>query len=789
MKYVVDAGSRRKPVLIEGHLRMGGSNPAGEVINANSLYLTRGGKPWLPVMGEFHFTRFPHGQWEEELLKMKAGGIQIVATYVFWIHHEEIEGSFEWSGDKDLRKFVKLCRKNGLEVLVRIGPWAHGECRNGGFPDWIYGRCALRTNDEDYLRYVRKLYEEIDKQIEGLSFQDGGPIVGIQFDNELTDNAEHLRTLKSMARGIGMQAPLYTVTGWGGPGGARIPKDEVLPLFGGYPDHPWDKHTNPLPPGPHYFFHSVRNDPSIGSDLFGEKAAEIKDLEDIERYPDGCCELGGGVQITYHRRPVIQADDVAAMAMIKIANGCNLLGYYMYHGGTQPIGQLATMQESNPQGNQLPVRSYDFQAPIGEFGGIRDSYRKLKRLHLFVHDFGERLAPMTAAYPQARPSSLEDTDTVRVAARTNGDSGFLFFNNYQRLTEMADKDGVQVELRLPGGDLNVPANGFTLKKDAYFFWPFHMDLDGARLKYATAQPLCLLRGDGETTYVFFEVPGVKPEFTFDPATVADVQAKEGTVLPQDGALVVRDLLSGLACEFVVRSVAGHVVKVLTITEEQSLHLWKGQAFGDERLIVCEGNVAFGEDDLRISGTGADTLAFAVYPPVEHSIACGGVTLTPFQDKMDIFQTFKPSAQTREVEFSWKPTRDPSLNGDFFKYLFEDKGQEGAAPEWEIRIDAKAFDEANDVTLIIDFIGDVAQAYIGGQCIADQFYNGVPWRIGLKRFREALASEPIVLKISPLLKKRDIYMPSKPPEDCRSEILALSAEAEYTIVIDDGKRGD
>ncbi|MGO4695698.1 beta-galactosidase [Paenibacillus sp. 2TAB26] len=787
MKYLLDVGNQRKPVLIEGHLKMGGTNPAGEEINVNSLHLTRGGKPWLPVMGEFHFSRFPHGQWEEELLKMKAGGIQIVATYIFWIYHEETEGRFDWSGDKDLRTFVQLCQKNELEVLVRIGPWAHGECRNGGFPDWIYGRCALRTNDDDYLWYVRRFYGEIAKQIEGLSFQDGGSIVGMQFDNELTDNPEHLRTLKSIARELGMKAPLYTVTGWGGPGGARIPKDEMLPLFGGYPDHPWEKHTNQLPPGPHYFFHSVRNDPSIGSDLFGEKAVDIKDLEDIERYPDGSCELGGGVQITYHRRPIIQADDVGAMAMIKIANGCNLLGYYMYHGGTQPLGELSTMQESNSQGNQLPVRSYDFQAPLGEFGGIRDSYRKLKRLHLFLHDFGDRLAPMAVVFPQVRPSSLEDNETVRVVARAQGDSGFLFFNNYQRLTEMKDKDDVQVELRLPGGELNVPANGFTLKKDGYFFWPFHMDMDGVRLKYATAQLLCRLRGDGETLYVFFEVSGVRPEFAFESDTVSDVELKEGTLVRQDGTLAISDLKPGSGCEFAVRSVASHVVKVLTITEEQSLHLWKGRAFGGERLILCEGNVVFKEKGLRISGTEADRMAFAVYPPVKHSITCQGVPLESSQDKEGIFQVFKPILQTREVEFSWKRIRDSSLNGDFFKYLFEDKGQEGTAPEWEIRIDASAFNEASEITLIVDFVGDVAQAYIAGQCVADQFYNGVPWKIGLKRFRDQLASHSIVLKISPLLKERDIYMPSRQLEDRQPEILALSAEAEYAISLDNDNR--
>lgn len=352
---------------------------------------------------------------------------------------------------------------------------------------------------------------------------------------------------------------------------------------------------------------------------------------------------------------------------------------------------------------------------------------------------------------------------------------------------MKDKDDVQVELRLPRGGLNVPATGFTLKKDGYFFWPFHLDMDGVRLKFATAQLLCLLQGDGETLYVFFEVSGVRPVFSFYSDTVSDVELKEGTLERQEGTLAVSGLKPGSGCEFTVRSVSSHVVKVLTITEEQSLHLWKGRAFGCERLILCEGNVVFREKDLRISGTEAGRMAFAVYPPVEHSITCEGVSLKSSQDEEGIFQAFKPSLQTREVEFSWKRTRDSSLNGEFFKYLFEDEGEEGAAPEWEIRIDASAFGEANEITLVVDFVGDVVQAYIAGQCVADQFYNGVPWKIGLKRFRDQLASHSIVLKISPLLKERDIYMPSRPLEDRRPEILALSAEAEYVISVDNDNR--
>lgn len=82
-------------IPLTGHLKMGGKDPSGRAIEVNSCYLTLDGQPWLPVMGEFHFSRYPQAGWEDELRKMKAGGIHIAATYIFWIHHEEIEGQFD----------------------------------------------------------------------------------------------------------------------------------------------------------------------------------------------------------------------------------------------------------------------------------------------------------------------------------------------------------------------------------------------------------------------------------------------------------------------------------------------------------------------------------------------------------------------------------------------------------------------------------------------------------------------------------------------------------------------
>ena len=142
----------RKTEILTNHLHMGGENPDGEQIGVTSLYYTRGGKPWIGVMGEYHFVRDSRENWYRELCKMKAGGITIVATYLFWIYHEETEGEFDFTGDRDIGRFIADTQRAGLDVIIRIGPWAHGECRNGGLPDWLMEKpYKLRDNNREYM--------------------------------------------------------------------------------------------------------------------------------------------------------------------------------------------------------------------------------------------------------------------------------------------------------------------------------------------------------------------------------------------------------------------------------------------------------------------------------------------------------------------------------------------------------------------------------------------------------------------------------------------------------------
>ena len=400
-RYTIDI-SNNNIKIISGHLQLGSNkNPKGEVLDANSLYFIRNGKPWFPVMGEFHFSRYPRAQWEESILKMKAAGIDVISTYIFWIYHEEVEGIWDWKGNNDLHYFASLCAKNHVYLFVRIGPWCHGEVRNGGFPDWLLNKnLKPRKNDSTYFGYVEKYFGQINQQLQGFYFKEGGSIIGTQIENEYRFNnpagLSHMLTLKRLARDAGIDVPYYTATGWPG---SDLKQNELIPVWGAYPEAPWDKRTDKLKPSDNYLFGKLRRDPAIGSDLLGNQ----KDTSNYSgyRYPYATAEMGGGNEITYHRRPIIEPDDVTALAYVKTGSGANLMGYYMFHGGSNAIGKLSTLQESKATKypNDYPIISYDFYSPIGEWGQLQPSYRGFKIFHLFLNDFGDRLVKCKPGFP------------------------------------------------------------------------------------------------------------------------------------------------------------------------------------------------------------------------------------------------------------------------------------------------------------------------------------------------------------------------------------------------------
>ena len=446
--------------------------------DAHSLIVD--GKRVVPAMGEVHYSRIPADEWADEVRKMKEGGVTIIATYLFWNHIEEQEGIFRWDGQRNLRRFIEICQQEGLPVVLRLGPFCHGEVRNGGIPDWVFTKgCKTRDENPVFLSFVERLYRQIFTQLQGLQWKDGGPVMAAQFDNEYRGHGSYLMALKRIAQKIGFDLPFYTRTGW--PELATpVPFGEMLPLYGDYADGFWERSIEETA-GNYYKafnFKAFRSSTAIATEQLGEQKERLNKGD--EQYPYFTCELGGGMMTAYHRRPYIYPEDAYSMAVVKLGSGSNLLGYYMYHGGTNPEG-LTYLNETQrtvaTNYNDLPVKTYDFQAPLNEFGQKNPQYYLLRKLHLFMQDWGGVLAPMEAGFPCSQDIAKGDDSFLRWSYRAKDGSGFIFINNYERLQNLSAKKNVKLEacgVKLP--QLTIPAGTICI---------FPVNIEG--IKYATAQ--------------------------------------------------------------------------------------------------------------------------------------------------------------------------------------------------------------------------------------------------------------------------------------------------------------
>lgn len=722
----------------------GGSN-GQESLAVNSRYFTRNGRPVFPVMGEFHFSRYPAAYWEESLQKIRAGGIQVVASYVIWIHHEEEQNVFEWSGSKDLNKFVRLCQKTGLRVLLRIGPWSHGECRNGGFPDWlVHAGVPLRESNPQYLAHVKRFYAQIYEQVKGLFFAEGGPIVGVQIENEYghcgglqgEPGIAHIKTLKQMAVEIGFVTPFYTSTGWGN---GVVVEDETLPVLGGYAEAPWDQYTDERKAAREYLFTPIHRETDIGTDLSDGMSGEY--AYDISRYPYLTAELGGGLEPTHHRRPIVSADDTGALVHAFLGSGANLLGYYMYHGGTNPAGKFSTLQESRATGylNDVPEYSYDFQAPIGEYGQLHESYSRLKAYHLFLQDFGEEMALSSCCLPEDNAADAEDMDSLRYCARYGAKGGFLFLSNYQRRRHMAEKQDVNITVNTANG--TYAFEHIALPDGRYVFYPFEMDLDGITLASATAQPLCRIRNSGQTTFVFFADEDTPAIFRFRAETVRPDSVGGGMCFTEKDILGLRVVPEAFAKALELTGVDGISVRLLVIRRADAYRAWKVGERGEQYLILTDAAVRQENDRLVLSSTRqrTDLFSYPAFPEKASAVFQAAGTYGDFAGGVLHF----PDA----------------MCSPFVSVQAAEKTADGAM-EYTLSVKRSCGAAVDDDFLTIRFAGDRAKLFIDGAVAADWFYTGTGWVVGLKRF-STLEGRSLHLRIEPLKDTDKVFLEKKP----------------------------
>lgn len=588
--YEIDASDvMMEPV--RGHLKMGNPGPDDKKIEINNLYMTIGGKPVLPIMGEMQFSRIKRSAWEDCILKMKAGGVNIISTYLFWNHHEEIEGQFDWTDNRDIRAFVELCAKHHLFVCLRIGPWVHGEARNGGTPDWILRKKYLvdRSNDVVYQHYVRRYFSQMIHQFEGLYYKDGGNIVAIQLENEYwyaKKGEPHMAWLKSLAKELGADVPMYTVTGWGG---GSVPPLEMIPLWGGYPDAPWVEHVGVEYQPENFRFNPFRDNKHIGNDQIEHKDKYMS----YDLYPFFTCEMGIGVQTTYHRRLKISNIDGLGMIVARLGSGSNLLGYYPFAGATQPRGLLTSMEEEQEltgYWSRVTAKSYDFQAGIRESGEVSEAYRKLKKLHYFVTERAEELAPMMSVVSPSKE------DEMQVAVRSDNKKGYLFGINYCRFAPKKNRPNARFSVKFQGEEIHLPLKSkLNIPDSTVFVWPLNLSVGNVMMKYATAQPICTI---GNTSF-FFQNGEIAAEFAFDTQTVERVEASKGKVDTYKGMTIVSELAPGEDCIIHLTDRTGGKKRIIVLTEKQADDCW---LLGDVNPSLYLSSAALYHDGQCVWGT-------------------------------------------------------------------------------------------------------------------------------------------------------------------------------------------
>lgn len=182
---------------------------------------------------------------------------------------------------------------------------------------------------------------------------------------------------------------------------------------------------------------------------------------------------------TYNYRFILPYKSIDAMANIKLASGCNFLGYYMFQGGSNPKGKHGTFMNEA----QSPKISYDYQAALGEFGQIRESYQRLKSVYSFCRTFAETFCHMQTVLPEG--ASQNET----------------------------------VVLHMTGEDITF--SGISLAPEENCILPFHMDLNGIDLVTATTQPITVLSDQKEPVFIFLKPEGMNPVFHFEDKAVTD----------------------------------------------------------------------------------------------------------------------------------------------------------------------------------------------------------------------------------------------------------------------------
>ncbi|WP_076444013.1 glycoside hydrolase family 35 protein [Chryseobacterium sp. RU37D] len=315
------------------------------------------GKPFTIHSGEMHYPRVPKEYWKHRLQMMKAMGLNTVTTYVFWNYHEESPGQWNFSGEKDLKKFIKTAQEVGLYVIIRPGPYVCAEWEFGGYPWWLQKNrnLEIRTDNKAFLDECEKYIIQLTKQIVPLQIDRGGPVIMVQAENEFGSYVEQRKEIslqahrryshkiKDMLLKHGITVPLFTSDGSSLFKGGSI--EGALPTANGESDiDVLKKSINE--------YHNGKGPYMVA-----------------EYYP-------GWLDHWAEPFVKVKTEDVVKQSEIYIKNNISF-NYYMIHGGTN-FAFTSGANYDKDHDIQPDLTSYDYDAPINEAGWATPKYTALR---------------------------------------------------------------------------------------------------------------------------------------------------------------------------------------------------------------------------------------------------------------------------------------------------------------------------------------------------------------------------------------------------------------------------
>ncbi|XP_039166379.1 beta-galactosidase isoform X3 [Eucalyptus grandis] len=299
------------------------------------------GKRRILISGSIHYPRSTPEMWPDLIWKAKRGGVDVIQTYVFWNGHEPSPGQYYFEDRYDLVRFIKLVQQAGLYVHLRIGPYICAEWNFGGFPVWLkfVPGISFRTDNKPFKDAMQRFtYKIVDiMKAERLFQSQGGPIILSQIENEYgpveweigAPGKAYSKWAANLAVRLGTGVPWIMCKQEDAP-------DPMIDTCNGYYCEGFKPNSN--------------NKPKMWT----------------ENWTGWYTEFGGAVP----HRP---AEDLAFSVARFIQNGGSFINYYMYHGGTN-FGRTA--------GGPFMATSYDYDAPLDEFGLLREpKYSHLRDLH------------------------------------------------------------------------------------------------------------------------------------------------------------------------------------------------------------------------------------------------------------------------------------------------------------------------------------------------------------------------------------------------------------------------